>query len=983
MEVYQSQEKQNIKDDSKESPKKIFDIKKSKIKIISNTIDKIKPADPLINRKYIKFKPIKYPLNYRPVLKLPSFNDNIISYNQKFELILKKEQKTDNLNNSDKKEFHINNYINRSNVISRLIYAKYPKVKDENYTIDNIINCSNNYRNINKRNIFNSNENLNKLGLSPEDIINFESNFESGNLKFVYLINPEEEEESELIRIENINNNYELILQNDTNTRGHSQWFFFRISNGKKGQKIKLNIMNFQRKKTKYSLGIKIWYFSQKKKEEKNIGWHHTEEKIEYFPNFLYNFNKGKRNNYYTLSFEYTFEYDNDEVYFANSLPFFYSDVIKDLSYYMKKENEKYFFFERKILCSTLIGNDINYFNINNNNELLTKDKNNKKNKKGIVLLARQHPGETVGSWMIKGAYEFLMGFNEEAKYLRDNYIIKVIPMVNVDGVISGNSRTSLSGCDLNRRWINPDEYIHPEIYYLKELITNFKKSVNIEYIIDFHGHFGIFNSFFYGNNDNSKIKYCKYFPFVCGKISDIISFEKSSFAMPRSKNGTARINLFDELGIENIFTLETSYFGCNQGKYKNQYFNIEILKEIGRDICRGILLCNYNKDNNLNFELKKNILEINQEFNEYISNLDKKNNKDILEDIDISDSESEPSRDNLEEEEVRKLFDFFNKRKIRKITKRRKFNSFLRNNNNNILFKKKHLSELKSKIIEINKNQSIGFPKIEKNTSISHGKKYLKLNINSLLTNINNNTNNNTKTSIVSEEISSRFIYKNKEFKFCRVFNNKLSTGIPTNSNTVMKTYEEKETQTEERFFMLHWTYFFGTFKIVTPKIDQNKIILDSQILNSLFLKKSKFKSVGTMTSSPYKKIKVSSKDNNNTDNNRSRNKNNNQNTKRENNKNIKYIFNSDFDKFKRFGSLVIKNDYKKIVIKRNNRFKSNKPTNLKNNKMKSIIIENPRNKIMNSLISSFPTLRKDDNLKRYLDDENRIKFLSNVCFE
>ena len=630
-----------------------------------------------------------------------------------------------------------------------------------------------------------------------------------------------------------------------------------------------------------------------------------------------------------------------------------------------------------------MIGNDINYFNINNNNNLITKEKNNKKNKKGIVLLARQHPGETVGSWMIKGAYEFLMGFNEEAKYLRDNYIIKVIPMVNVDGVISGNSRTSLSGCDLNRRWINPDEYIHPEIYYLKELITNFKKSVNIEYIIDFHGHFGIFNSFFYGNNDNSKIKYCKYFPFVCGKISDIISFEKSSFAMPRSKNGTARINLFDELGIENIFTLETSYFGCNQGKYKNQYFNIEILKEIGRDICRGILLCNYNKDNNLNFELKKNILEINQEFNEYISNLDKKNNKDILEDIDISDSESEPSRDNLEEEEVRKLFDFFNKRKIRKITKRRKFNSFLRNNNNNILFKKKHLSELKSKIIEINKNQSIGFPKIEKNTSISHGKKYLKLNINSLLTNINNNTNNNTKTSIVSEEISSRFIYKNKEFKFCRVFNNKLSTGIPTNSNTVMKTYEEKETQTEERFFMLHWTYFFGTFKIVTPKIDQNKIILDSQILNSLFLKKSKFKSVGTMTSSPYKKIKVSSKDNNNTDNNRSRNKNNNQNTKRENNKNIKYIFNSDFDKFKRFGSLVIKNDYKKIVIKRNNRFKSNKPTNLKNNKMKSIIIENPRNKIMNSLISSFPTLRKDDNLKRYLDDENRIKFLSNVCFE
>ena len=64
---------------------------------------------------------------------------------------------------------------------------------------------------------------------------------------------------------------------------------------------------------------------------------------------------------------------------------------------------------------------------------------------------------------------------------------------------------------------------------------------------------------------------------------------------MPKYKRGTGRINLFQELDNENVFTLETSYFGCNQGKYNNQYFNIDILKEIGRDICRGILLCNYN----------------------------------------------------------------------------------------------------------------------------------------------------------------------------------------------------------------------------------------------------------------------------------------------------------------------------------------------------------------------------------------------------
>ena len=90
-----------------------------------------------------------------------------------------------------------------------------------------------------------------------------------------------------------------------------------------------------------------------------------------------------------------------------------------------------------------------------------------------------------MGNWALKGAIELLMGDSDEAKYLRDNFIIKIIPMINVDGVICGNSRTSLSGCDLNRRWINPNEFLHPEIYYLKELINNFskKKKLNISLI--------------------------------------------------------------------------------------------------------------------------------------------------------------------------------------------------------------------------------------------------------------------------------------------------------------------------------------------------------------------------------------------------------------------------------------------------------------------------------------------------------------------
>ena len=162
---------------------------------------------------------------------------------------------------------------------SKLIYARNPKDKEGFYTIDNIINLdqinetSGKRSSINNTNIFNVIENLNKFGLSLDNIINFESNFESGNLQLAYLINSQEEE---LNSIENNNksreiNNYQLFLQNDTNTNGHTQWFFFRITNGKKGQKIKLNIMN-SKKENKIFSRIKNMVF-HKKKERRKKNW--------------------------------------------------------------------------------------------------------------------------------------------------------------------------------------------------------------------------------------------------------------------------------------------------------------------------------------------------------------------------------------------------------------------------------------------------------------------------------------------------------------------------------------------------------------------------------------------------------------------------------------------------------------------------------------------------------------------------------------
>ena len=976
MEGLKTSEKQIYKENSIDSARKTLDLKPFKINKKYNLYNSVKPADPLINRKKIINNPIKFPSVNRPILKLPNFNNHTTPFTQKFEFITAKEsvffnRNTSNINIHNSKDFSLTNYINLNKVSSRLIYDRNHKDKEGNFTIDNIINLNqindSTKKSINKNNFYDKTGQLDSFGTISENIVNFESNFECGNLQFVYLINNQDlnnDESNDNISKEN--NNYQLFLQNDTNTKGHSQWFFFKITKGNKGQKIKLNIMNFQRKKTKYSQGIKIWYFSQKKKEEKRIGWHHTKEEVTYSQNFLYNYIKGKRNYYYTLSFEYTFEYNNDEVYFANCIPFTYSDLINDLNGYTIKENEKYNFFDRKKLCSTITGNDVDYFIINNDTDILNHDKDNTKNKKGIVLFARQHPGETVSSWVLKGAYEFLMGFNEEANYLRDNFIIKIIPMVNVDGVICGNSRTSLAGCDLNRRWLHPDEFLHPEVYNLKELIMNFNNSIKIEYIIDFHGHFDTFNSFFYGNKSKTDNKFCKYFPFICGKLSNIISSDKNSFKMPRFKRGTGRINLYRELNIENIFTLETSYFGCNQGKYINQYFNIDILKEIGRDVCRAILLCNYNsnvkngiKEINmwLNDNLKNELNKVNDDFYDYISkqiclaNQNKEDNKDKEteeENKDISDSESEPSRDNLDEEEIKKLFSISTE-PIKE--KSKKINRIIRNNN---YIKINKIFKLKNKILSVKKNKTATIPKIEKNSQNPSLR-----NSNDKILTVNTRINfNNRARNINHNNITVKHTSEGKKLKFYKIINT-FNANSNRSNNTILKSFEEKQTQTEEIFFISHWSNFFGIYKILSANFGKKRISIGFPLLvkyeKADNTKKIKLKSTGTMITPLLSKINLNENIKNN--------------NKRNNNQ-IQYLYNSDQDKTEYISSIIIKNDFKKIHTAGLS-VDNTKNINLENkmkNRRRSI------QKIISSFVSDFTGMKKMDFLSKYLCDDNRI---------
>ena len=81
-----------------------------------------------------------------------------------------------------------------------------------------------------------------------------------------------------------------------------------------------------------------------------------------------------------------------------------------------------------------------------------------------------------------------------------------------IDGVINGNYRSSLAGCDLNRKWKTPDPIRHIEIYSTKELIKYIKLRYNISLLVDLHGHSNKKDIFVYGCIANPTIAK-RYFP--------------------------------------------------------------------------------------------------------------------------------------------------------------------------------------------------------------------------------------------------------------------------------------------------------------------------------------------------------------------------------------------------------------------------------------------------------------------------------------
>ena len=107
---------------------------------------------------------------------------------------------------------------------------------------------------------------------------------------------------------------------------------------------------------------------------------------------------------------------------------------------------------------------------------VVSRDQKSSKKKPIVLITSRVHSGETPGSIVFQGIYDFITSDSREAKYLRKFYTFILIPCMNPDGVVIGNYRNSTAGVDLNRQWINPEPKFHPEVYNVKKLMQQVKE---------------------------------------------------------------------------------------------------------------------------------------------------------------------------------------------------------------------------------------------------------------------------------------------------------------------------------------------------------------------------------------------------------------------------------------------------------------------------------------------------------------------------
>jgi len=192
--------------------------------------------------------------------------------------------------------------------------------------------------------------------------------------------------------------------------------------------------------------------------------------------------------------------------------------------------------------------------------------------KKTIFLMAVQHAGEDAGAYLLEGLIDFLLSEDPGAQQVRENFIFKIIPMMNPDGIFNGITRYNTAMEDLNNIWLD-DSRAQPEVTGVKNWMDRWYDSGNrIDLFIDVHNHtqFHTYHAFIFQDHsiDSLVTVMNRYWPIRIWHSE----FEGSSCAW------------FYQKGIPSG-TIELSQGRINEGPY----LTIDDYLEYGKGTAKGI----------------------------------------------------------------------------------------------------------------------------------------------------------------------------------------------------------------------------------------------------------------------------------------------------------------------------------------------------------------------------------------------------------
>lgn len=202
----------------------------------------------------------------------------------------------------------------------------------------------------------------------------------------------------------------------------------------------------------------------------------------------------------------------------------------------------------------------------------------------GVYIVARQHAGETPGSWVLDGFLRHL------AQVRKAGYVVWTVPLVDVDGVVHGLYGKDCFPYDLNRAWGQPP--MRHETLVIRRDVQRWKAHCHPILALDLHapgacerdGVYAYVSPNASGPLVGEETKWCNVLQNELQAEFAAPEFKRAINYKSRWETPNFATFMRDEMGVPAL-SLETPYGQSAGGPLTQKSY-----REIGRRIALGIL---------------------------------------------------------------------------------------------------------------------------------------------------------------------------------------------------------------------------------------------------------------------------------------------------------------------------------------------------------------------------------------------------------